>query len=53
MRMPELVKNLNAIKEKHGDIPVKYNGEQGEDDKTVNFIEIEKERDEHSYVLLY
>lgn len=53
MRISELVKNLKDIKEKHGDIPVKYNGEQGEDDKTVDFIEIEKERDERNYVLLY
>lgn len=43
MRISELVKELNAIKEKHGDIQVKYNGEQGEEDKTVDFIAVEKE----------
>ena len=54
MRISELVKILNVIKEKHGDIPVKYNGEQGEDDKTVDFIEVEKEDcDRQSYVFLY
>ena len=54
MRISELVKELNAIKEKHGDIQVKYCGEQGEEDKTVDFIEVEKEDcDRQSYVLLY
>ena len=52
MRISELVKELNAIKEKHGDIQVKYCGEQGEEDKTVDFIEVE-DCDRQSYVFLY
>ena len=52
MRISELVKELNAIKEKHGDIQVKYNGEQGEEDKAIAFIEVEDGCDE-GYVLLY
>ena len=52
MRISELVKELNAIKEKHGDIQVKYCGEQGEEDKTIDFIEVEDGCDE-GYVLLY
>ena len=54
MKISELVKELNAIKEKHGDIQVKYCGEQGEEDKTIDFIAIEKEDcDRQSYVFLY
>ena len=54
MRISELVKILNDIKERHGDIQVKYCGEQGEEDKTVDFIEVEKEdSDKQSYVFLY
>ena len=53
MRISELVKELNAIKEKHGDIQVKYNGEQGEEDKTVDFIEVGEDCDKQSYVFLY
>lgn len=54
MRISELVKQLNAIKEKHGDIQVKYCGEQGEEDKTVDFIEVEKKDcDKQIQVCLY
>lgn len=53
MKISELVRKLNAIKEKYGDIPVKYSGETGEADKTVDFIEVEKEHDEHCYIFLY
>ena len=54
MRISELVKQLNAIKEKHGDIQVKYCGEQGEEDKTIDFIAVEKEDcNKQSCVLLY
>lgn len=56
MRISELVKQLNDIKEKHGDIQVKYYGEQWgrEEDNTVDFIEVKKEDcDKQSYVFLY
>jgi hypothetical protein len=51
MKISELIKQLNVIKEKHGDIPVKYSGEDGEEDKTIDFIEVEDGCDE-GYVLL-
>lgn len=53
MRISELVKELNTIKEKHGDMEVLYDGETGEEYKPVAFIEVGEDCDKQIQVCLY
>ena len=53
MRISELVKELNAIKERHGDIEALYDDKTGEEYKPVAFIEVGEDCDKKIQVCLH
>ena len=53
MRISKLVKQLNAIKEKHGGIDVRYDDGPGEGYKPVAFIEVGEDCDKKIHVFLF